>query len=258
MPVANAVPRTALARVNAVSSTPIAVAAAPGHARCNNGSPWSRTAAITVAQPTPNSRATAATACPSRPTRRQAWARARSVHDARRDRRMRFGPGLLLTLGMHAPPDAFDPHQRHPSIPGRQITHPRRAAIMQPRDRPAYRTPADRRGCLNRVLQFTIVLGHRQHGHAFQPKHHHRTTVVIHLGPFHSCSLTPRIMRPQAHSQGQADNRVTRPLPSFIAKTRQMRARVARADAESHCARPACAILRLLAALLLRAMRREP
>jgi len=83
MPVANAVPRTALARVNAVSSTPIAVAAAPGHARCNNGSPWSRTAAITVAQPTPNSRATAATACPSRPTRRQAWARARSVHDAR-------------------------------------------------------------------------------------------------------------------------------------------------------------------------------
>jgi hypothetical protein len=59
--VANIVGRIALARVNGVSSTPIAVAEAPGRARCSSRAPCSRTAAMTVAELTPNSRATAAT-----------------------------------------------------------------------------------------------------------------------------------------------------------------------------------------------------
>ena len=48
-----------------------------------SGSPYSPTAAITVAQPTPNSAATAATVCPSSPTRRHASRRARCVQAAR-------------------------------------------------------------------------------------------------------------------------------------------------------------------------------
>ena len=69
------------------------------------------------------------------------------------------------------------------------------------------------------LADLAIAFRHRQHRHAFQPKHHRGATVVAHLEPFCSCSVTPRTMRPQAHSQDQADNRVTRPLPRFIAKT---------------------------------------
>jgi len=53
-------------------------------------------------------------------------------------------------------------------------------------------------------IRFTVTLGNRQHGHAFQRP---SITVVLLLsftwGPSCSCSVTPRIMRPQAHSQGQ-------------------------------------------------------
>ena len=45
--------------------------------------PYSTTAAITVAQATPNPAATCATECPSSPTRRHVSARARSVNEAR-------------------------------------------------------------------------------------------------------------------------------------------------------------------------------
>lgn len=71
----------------------------------------------------------------------------------------------------------------HRTIPGRQIPNPRRAAIMQLCNRSAHRAPAGRRGGLDGVLQLTAAFGHRQHGHAFEPKHHRGTTVVVHLGP---------------------------------------------------------------------------
>jgi putative transposase len=59
-------------RANAVSSTPTARTAPTRSARSISAVPYSTTAAITAAQPTPKSRATAATECPSRPTRRHA------------------------------------------------------------------------------------------------------------------------------------------------------------------------------------------
>ena len=61
MPVANTVERPALARRNAVSSTPIADTPAVRPGCSTNSLPYSTTAAITAAQPTPKSRATAAT-----------------------------------------------------------------------------------------------------------------------------------------------------------------------------------------------------
>ena len=83
MPVANTVPELGVAARNAVSSTPSVCTPASRSGSSTSGCPYSRTAAITVAQPTPRSAATAATVCPSWPTRRHASRRARSVNDAR-------------------------------------------------------------------------------------------------------------------------------------------------------------------------------
>ena len=132
----------------------------------------------------------------------------------RSDLWMAFGPGLLLTLEVDATPNALDPHQRHRPIPG-----PSGPPVVQPRLRPAHRAPTRRRRCFDRVLDLAVTIRDRQHGHACQPEHRRGTTVLNHLGPFSSCSVTPRIKRPQGHSQAQATNRVTRPLPRFITKS---------------------------------------
>jgi hypothetical protein len=66
-----------------VSSSPSAATPCRRAGSSTSGVPWSATARITVAQPTPRSRATAATAWASLPTRRHAWARARWVSIAR-------------------------------------------------------------------------------------------------------------------------------------------------------------------------------
>jgi hypothetical protein len=73
MPVTNDVARVTDAVWNAVSSTPDAATPANRRRSSMRGRPWSRTAAIAVCQPIPNSRATAATECPSSPTRRQIY-----------------------------------------------------------------------------------------------------------------------------------------------------------------------------------------
>jgi hypothetical protein len=137
----------------------------------------------------------------------------------RSDLRMRLGPGLLLTLDVGATPNAFDPHQRHRPMPGGQIPHPGGPPVVQPRSRPAGRAPTHRRCRFDRVLDLAVAFRDRQHGHACQPEHRRGTTVLNHLGPSCSCSVAPRIMRPQGHSQAQATNRVTRPLPRFITKS---------------------------------------
>jgi hypothetical protein len=62
---------------------PSAVTSSSRAGSSTSGRPCSATARITVCQPTPRSRATAATAWASLPTRRQASARARSVSTAR-------------------------------------------------------------------------------------------------------------------------------------------------------------------------------
>jgi hypothetical protein len=70
-------------RKKLVSSRPRAVTPPRRAGSSTSGRPCSATARITVAQPTPRSRATAATAWASVPTRRHASARARSVSTAR-------------------------------------------------------------------------------------------------------------------------------------------------------------------------------
>jgi hypothetical protein len=66
-----------------VSSSPSAATPSSRVGSSSSGRPWSATARMMVAQPTPRSRATAATAWASLPTRRQASARARWVSTAR-------------------------------------------------------------------------------------------------------------------------------------------------------------------------------
>jgi len=83
IPVANTVPAVGVAARNAVSSTPRVCTPSSRSGSSTSGAPYSRTAAMIVAQPTPMSAATAVTVCPSWPTRRHTSRRARSVHDAR-------------------------------------------------------------------------------------------------------------------------------------------------------------------------------
>jgi hypothetical protein len=66
-----------------VSSRPSAATPSSRVGSSTSGVPWSATARMMVAQPTPRSRATAATAWASLPTRRHASARARWVSTAR-------------------------------------------------------------------------------------------------------------------------------------------------------------------------------
>ena len=91
--------RAWVSRPGTRSRPPRACAPRPaGPGSSTSGCPYSRTAAITVAQPTPRSAATAATVCPSWPTRRHAsaagplgqrrprpdlrrWSRSRSASD---------------------------------------------------------------------------------------------------------------------------------------------------------------------------------
>ena len=136
------------------------------------------------------------------------------------DLRMGLSPGLLLTLAMNAAPDAFDPYQGYRPVPGGQIPHPRRPAIMQPRLRSAHRAPTRRRLRLDGVLDFAVTFRYRQHGHAFQPKHRRSTTVVPHLGPFLFVFSNTTNHEAPGPFPGQADNRVTRQLPRFSTKTR--------------------------------------
>lgn len=83
IPVTNVVWRWALALRNAVSSTPTARTPASRAGSSTSGVPWSRTAAMTVAHPTPNAVATWATPVPVAPDAAACLARARSVHDDR-------------------------------------------------------------------------------------------------------------------------------------------------------------------------------
>ena len=93
---------------------------------------------------------------------------------------------------------------------------PRRRRPPRPASSPGAPTSGRTRSGSPSGLQLTVAFGYRQHGHAFQPEHHRGTTVVVHLGPFYSCPLTPRIMRPQALFQAQPVNRVDQALPRFI------------------------------------------
>ena len=220
IPVANTVERIGLARANAVSSTPTAATPSmrsgcsiSGRAVLDDGGhhrspahpeiPGHRRHRMPITTDT-TTRLLTSPLSPRRP-RSDLW--------------MAFGPGLLLTLEVGATPHALDPHQRHRPIPGRQIPHPSGPPVVQPRLRPAHRAPTRRGRRFDRVLDLAVTIRDRQHGHACQPEHRRGTTVLNHLGPFSSCSVTPRIMRPQGRSQAQATNRVTRPLPRFITKS---------------------------------------
>ena len=84
MPVANPVRRRlGPTCAHTCSSTPSAVTGSSRAGSFTSGSPCSRTARITVCQPTPSCRATEATVSACAPTRRIAHARARSVSTAR-------------------------------------------------------------------------------------------------------------------------------------------------------------------------------
>jgi hypothetical protein len=162
-----------------------------------------------------------------------------------------FGPGLLLALHMGAAPDAFDPHQRHRPIPGRQIPHPRRVPTMQLGLRPAHRAPTGR--CRVVWIAYSISPSRSDTASTAMPASP-SITVALLLSitwGLSSVSVTPRIMRPQARFRTQPANRVDPPLPRFIEKSRisaikapELLKGLAEAEAAENCLLAAAARLR--------------
>jgi hypothetical protein len=129
-----------------VSSSPSAATSSSRVGSSTSGRPWSATARMTVAQPTPKSRATAATAWASLPTRRHASARARWVSTAR--------GAIPATRSVQVRTLQAGPRQRHKRLrqhsttgrpADRQVTHAHHAAAMRSGSYAAAHTP-DHRG----------------------------------------------------------------------------------------------------------------
>jgi hypothetical protein len=173
------------------------VQAKPGHTvqargSSTSGVPWSTTARMMVAQPTPRSRATAATTWASLPTRRQASARARSVSTAR-------GPIAAARSVQVRTPQAGS-RQRHRAAADRQVAHPDRAAAVRGGPHAAAPT-ADHRGRgLDGELPFATHEFGRDDLEAVQAEQRRPgpTTVLTHLGPpLAGRQTSARYARPQ-------------------------------------------------------------
>src|SRR5512132_730619 len=170
-----------------VSSSPSAATSSRRMGSSTSWVPWSSTARMMVAHPTPRSRATAATAWASLPTRRHASARARSVSTARgRITTVRLlGPGPNPAGWLTTAPDPLAPGQHHRPAADRQVTHPDRAPAVRS-GRHATTPTADHRGHgLDDQLPFAIYQLGRDELEAVQAEQPGGggTTVVTHLGP---------------------------------------------------------------------------
>lgn len=146
--------------------------------------PWSTTADMTVAQPTPMDRATCATESTSCPTRRHASARARSV--------MLIRAPIASLVSVHVATGHRASRHRHTRFThtrvtgrpaqGRSRTHDGRRA-MRLGLHPAAVTEHLHLGRLDRPLELTGVVRHGQQAEPGQPEHRRRsTTVVMHPG----------------------------------------------------------------------------
>ncbi len=122
-PVTNSVGCRALAARNDVSSMPMADGMRSRDRWSTRGRPWSRTASMAACHDTPNSLATCATEWPSRPTRRQISARARSVSTAR--------AAMASVSSDHVLTSQSGSGQRHSRL--RQMSTTRRSAIGRSR-----------------------------------------------------------------------------------------------------------------------------
>ena len=119
-----------------------------------------------------------------------------------------------------ASPDALHPHQGHRSTARRQVPHPRETPAMQPGLHTAAAAELNCGRGFDRLLQLAVVLRHRE-----QDKPANPSIAVAALTS--SCtwglprlvSLTPRIVRPQARLQAQAEARVSTASPRFTAKS---------------------------------------
>ena len=180
-----------------------------GRGRSTRGAPCSRTAAIAVRQLIPNSRATAATDAPSSPTRRQISARARPVSDARAAMHGEVSVHVLVgqsrcghrhTRLIHTTVTGRPPAGRSRTHTGRRSCNSATAAQDGQPTRSAVVSIAcssspscsDTASTTKPAMPNITAAALRS-----------RSTWGLRL-----VSLTPRIMRPQAHTQAQAEDRV--------------------------------------------------
>src|SRR5271165_2787845 len=177
------------------------------------------TAAITVAQPTPTSRATAATECPSRPTRRHACLRARSLHDARA---LICGWLSVQVCCSHSGWVQRQIRLTHTNVTGRSPAGRSRTHVGR---RPCNLAAAPHTG--HQPVDAVVWIAY-----SISPSRSDTASTAMPSSPsitvalllsitwgLSFVSVTPRIMRPQARFQTQLVNRVDPPLPRFIEKS---------------------------------------
>src|SRR5271157_4765357 len=177
------------------------------------------TAAITVAQPTPTSRATAATECPSRPTRRHACLRARSLHDARA---LICGWVSVQVCCSHSGWVQRQMRLTQTNVTGRSPVGRSRTHVGR---RPCNLAAAPHTGHqpVDAVvwIAYSISPSRSDTASTAMPSSPSITVALLLFITWglSFVSVTPRIMRPQARFQTQPANRVDPPLPRFIEKS---------------------------------------
>ena len=146
-----------------------------------------------------------------------------------RDRLVPLRPGLDLTQRMRAAPHPLPPAQHHRPPPDRQVTHPDRAAVLRPGNRPAARAADQVRGRLHQQLELAADLRGRHDDEPVQPEQRSiqpRSTVSHRLGSLHGREhlvvITDREgPRPFTRSPSAGVSaRRHQPAPSFSAKNR--------------------------------------
>ena len=162
-----------------------------------SGVPWSATARITVAQPTPRSRATAATAWEflADPTTGLS-AGSLGQHRPGTDRGRPLGPGVHPAGWRTTAPDPLAPGQHTGRPPTEQVAHPDRTAAVElgPYPRPLHPTAVAAVWTASRHSPPATTGGEDLEAVQAEQPGRRRTPVVAQLGP----PVLPDVTHPQA------------------------------------------------------------
>jgi len=224
MPVTKWVVEVAVAGRKAVSSTPRPRTSATRVGSSTTGSPNSRTARMTVCQPTPSVRASSLTVRPYRPTCSKAHLRARSVSTARG--RIAADRSVQLACGQ---PGSRQIHTRwcHNSTTGRPAMGRSRTRCGR-RSFAVATTPHRGQPVLPSVVSTTRSSSPPSSATATTAKPGRPSsatsgepelTCELTWGSRSSCTWSSRIVKPQARLQPEPDDRVVGSLPMIMAES---------------------------------------
>jgi hypothetical protein len=142
----------------------------------------------------------------------------------RRYRRAGLRPRAHLAALVATAPQPLEPNQRRRATAYRQITHPHRPASVRGCDRTAAGTADHVVAGLHGQLELAVVLVNRDQPEPVETEDHRpeiprARSICAHLGPSLRSVQAPRRVRPQAHDQAQAEDRVLVTSPRSMTKS---------------------------------------